>query len=362
MSCVFLTGATGVIGSELVAQLLQQPECEIYALMRADSSSHLEVRRGELLEFCGADVAASERLHAVAGDISKTHLGLDEDLIRHLINRVTHIIHCAGNVRLNQDLAAARRNAVEPARLILDFARRCPQLEKIDVVSTIGVCGTMRGLIPERRLSEPRKFRNHYEAAKAEAEDLYYDAMEEGLPLTVHRPSMVVGHSQTGHTRQFQVFYHLCEFLSGRRSFGLVVDPGQTTLDLVPVDWVAATILRSSASSEAAGQTLHLCAGPEKAVSILELTQRVRDRFGHEGVDLPRLRVVSPRWFRLALWAGRAGGRKIRRRSAALRHFFAYLNAEQAFAASRVAELGWPVAPHPDEFLPTVWDAYLNRP
>jgi thioester reductase-like protein len=250
MSCVFLTGATGVIGSELVAQLLQQPDREIYALMRAASPSHLETRRRELLGFCAADVTAGQRLHAVAGDISKTHLGLDEDLIRNLTDRVTRIIHCAGNVRLNQDLDAARRNAVEPARLILDLARRCPRLEKIDVVSTIGVCGTMRGLIPERQLTEPRAFRNNYEASKAEAEELYYDSMEEGIPLTVHRPSMVVGHSRTGRVRQFQVFYHLCEFLSGRRSFGLVVDPGQTTLDLVPVDWVAETILRSNASSK----------------------------------------------------------------------------------------------------------------
>ena len=40
--------------------------------------------------------------------------------------------------------------------------------------------------------------------------------------VTLHRPSMVVGHAETGKVIHFQVFYHLCEFLSGRHTRGLI--------------------------------------------------------------------------------------------------------------------------------------------
>ena len=55
--------------------------------------------------------------------------------------------------------------------------------------------------------------------------------MQAGLPATIHRPSMVVGDSQTGKVIHFQVFYHLCEFLSGRRTLGIVPDTGDAALD-----------------------------------------------------------------------------------------------------------------------------------
>jgi hypothetical protein len=51
----------------------------------------------------------------------------------------------------------------------------------------------------------------------------------------------------------------------------------------------------------------------------------------------------------------------MRRRSQALRHFLAYLDADQVFGASRVTEFGWPTAPHPDRFLPAVWEYYLRE-
>ena len=48
------------------------------------------------------------------------------------------------------------------------------------------------------------------EAAKAEAERAVWSEGA-GLPITVHRPSMVVGEAQNGRVIHFQVFYHLCE-------------------------------------------------------------------------------------------------------------------------------------------------------
>ena len=159
-----------------------------------------------------------------AGDVCKPHLGLQSDEYGRLSREVTHIIHSAGNVRLNLSHEEARANALGAADEVVAFAEACRKTEsltKLDVVSTIGVAGRLPGLIPERQLVEPREFHNSYEAAKAEAEDFLFEKLAEGIPLTVHRPSMVVGNSQTGKVRQFQVFYHLCDFLAGRKTGGL---------------------------------------------------------------------------------------------------------------------------------------------
>ena len=79
---------------------------------------------------------------------------------------------------------------------------------------------------------------------------------------------MVIGDSASGRVIHFQVFYHLCEFLSGRRTCGLLPDFGGFKLDVVPADYVAAAIGASIASPEASGRILHLCSGPARALAL----------------------------------------------------------------------------------------------
>jgi thioester reductase-like protein len=102
----------------------------------------------------------------------------------------------------------AHRSSVSTTIQALAFAARAP-LKKFEYISTVGVGGKMNGPLPEKRLTIPREFHNTYESSKAAAEDLVWAAAEGGLPVTVHRPSMVVGDSRTGRVRGFQIFYHL---------------------------------------------------------------------------------------------------------------------------------------------------------
>ena len=123
------------------------------------------------------------------------------------------------------------------------------------------------GALPERWITESREYHNTYEQAKAEAEVLVARGVAEGLPITVHRPSMVVGDSRTGDVMRFQIFYHLVEFLSGRRTFGFFPAFGATRLDIVPVDYVANAVVWSSGRQDTVGRILHLCAGPEESLT-----------------------------------------------------------------------------------------------
>jgi thioester reductase-like protein len=343
-----ITGATGVIGSELVPLFLQTPDFRIRLLIRASSPEHLQKRMEELFAYWELDPTTAhvdDRLEAIAGDVCLPNLGLDRATYDRLAGEVTHVIHSAGNVKLNHPLEQARADAVGSGRNVVAFAWGCQQhgrLEKVDVVSTVGVAGRMSGLIPERRLSESRQFHNTYEQAKAEAEAFLFGELDKGLPLTIHRPSMVVGRSDNGKVIRKQVFYYLCEFLSGKKTWGFLPDFGDARLDIIPVDYVAQAIHIAARHPDTIGQVFHLCSGPDQALPLAELRDCLRSGAEQHGDRLPRSKTVTLFTLRALLSAASclAWGRA-RRTLRALPHFLAYLDEPQAFDNSHtISRLG----------------------
>jgi len=364
---VFLTGATGTIGAALVPRLLRDPGTSLTALIRARDEFDLQARLRAMVAYWGYEPGDSNatRIHAVRGDISLPEFGLrPHDRIG--LDGTTHIVHCAANVKLNMTIDQANATAVVPTRTVLAWGERFARagtLSKIDVVSTVGVWGRTPGDMPERPLPEVRDFHNTYESAKAEAERVIW-AEGGGLPITVHRPSMVVGERGTGRVLHFQVFYHLCEFLSGVRTFGLMPDLGETKLDIVPVDWVADAIAWSSQRPETAGRIYHLCSGAPDAILLRRLQAIVREAWTARGRRLPALRRVHRRVLeRVAAALGAVAGTKGRRALRALPAVTAYLAETQGFSnkeSSRVfASAGLPVPPI-SSYLDDVLDFYLD--
>lgn len=289
MAHYLVTGASGVVGSAIVPRLAVLPDTTVQVLMRPKKGSDLQARFAEMLAFWNThypeERAASggfaSRVRPVAGEITEPGLGLAAGDRQALAGECTNIIHCAASVRMNLPLDEARQTALFPVASVIELARACRALRKVEFVSTVGVGGRWRGPLPERWITEPREFHNTYEASKAEAEDLVRRAIVDGCPATVHRPSMVVGDSRTGAVVHFQIFYFICEFLSGMRTYGLYPRLNEATLDIVANDYVAAAIIAASRSTETAGNIYHLCSGPARSVRLEDLRKRVRDVFRH---------------------------------------------------------------------------------
>lgn len=346
MRTYFVTGATGAIGAALVPLLLSEPHSSVRLLIRAHDQKRLDERLGELLSFWGVPAGADthgDRIKAYRGDVSVPFFGLSKEEYGDLTAGCSHIVHSAGNVRMNLPLDEARRCAVDAARNIVLFARDCQRrgvLEKLEFVSTVGVGGRMRGVIPESWISEPRLFHNTYEEAKAEAEVFIRERVESGLPATVHRPSMVIGDSVSGKIIHFQVFYHLCEFLSGSRTFGVLPRVEDSFLDLIPVDYVARVISWSSRQKSTVGRILHLCSGAEESIGIGELRTGVRDFFSSRGRRIPGLREIPLGVFQSALpLISLFVAPRMRRAIRTLPLFLDYLAERQSFANENTRSL-----------------------
>ena len=353
----------------MIARLLEEPDAQVIALVRAGDDATAATR---LAAEAGLAPGSMARVTALAGDAEQPRFGLEAPAYAALAARATHVIHCAGAVRMNLPLAAARQAAVESARHVLALARdlaAAGRLAKVEMVSTVGVAGRAHRLLTETWVGAAHAFHSTYEQAKAEAEQLAREAIDAGLPLTVHRPSMVVGDSRTGRARHFQVFYYLVEFLSGRRTRGVFPRLGAARLDTVPVDVVAEAIVRSSRSAATGGRILHLCAGPRDAIALERLQGLVAERLRLRGERVPRARFVPVATFRaLARALGLVSSRRMRAALATLPVFLDYLATGQAFDDTQtrrwLREEGIVLAP-PEDYLPRVldyyWDARAER-
>ena len=364
----FLSGGTGVVGSAIANALLSRPTNRITLLIRAESGGHLESRLDELCRFWERDPAAvRDRVTMLRGDTSLPRFGLTAQDFEQVSRQCTHIIHCAALVRMNLPLAEARRSALGAAENIVCLAQRGREhgvLQKVEFLSTVGVWGRRQGRLPEHIITEPRTFHNSYEEAKAEAEAYLQERIVDGLPVTLHRPSMVVGDSRTGRVIRFQIFYHLVEFLTGRRTFGAFPRFGRTRLDVVPVDFVAGAVIWSSEQTSTTGRVLHLCSGPEGSIPIDELQRTVRATAEAQGARLPPIMGLPIGLFRgAASVIGALSPASTKRAIATLPVFLDYLAEEQSFENEKtlgvLRESGIELPPVPS-YLPKVLTYYFT--
>jgi thioester reductase-like protein len=349
---VLITGATGFLGMELMARLLEDGDRRVWALVRAPSQVAATDRLRETLSSLVPDAEAyAHRVEAVAGDLLAPGLGLTPRRRDELAEHVDEVIHAAASVSFSLPLDEARAINVAGTQRVLELAawiHRRRGLHRFAHVSTAYVAGTHRGTFGEHELESGQGFNNTYEHSKWEAERLVR-AHRSRLPVQVFRPSIVVGDERSGWTPSFNVIYTpLRAYASGT----LPVVPARRSapVDIVPVSYVACAIL--ALADAGAGKTFTLAAGPE-AGTVGELIDRAAAYLGR-----PPARVLPP-----ALYKRAVHPLLMRRADAAQRRwlergqvFFPYFASRVRFDASAAHAGLEPV----DIRVPRV-DAYLDR-
>ena len=294
---ILLTGATGFVGTELLARYLQLTDRTVYALVRARDDEHASERLRETL-VCAFGTAQPyrRRVRAIAGDITEPGLGLDPEVALEVAGAVSEIVHGAASVSFDLELAASRAVNVEGTQRMLAFAELCRLeggLRRFTYVSTAYVAGTHRGLFREDDLEVGQGFRNAYEQSKHEAELVVRDHGA-CLPITVVRPSIVVGDRRSGWTASFNVLYWPLRALA-RGAYPVLPARRGAPVDVVSIDYVADAIVALAGSPAAEGQTFHLTAS-DAASSIGELLDLAVGR-----LDCRRPPLISPWLYRRVL-------------------------------------------------------------
>jgi thioester reductase-like protein len=343
---VLLTGATGFVGMEVLARFLERTDRDVYVLVRGANDVEAARRvEGALSTLYGCERSYIRRVRAVRGDITREGLDLPERHREELAERVGEIVHVAASVEFDLALEQAREVNVEGTRRVLEFAELCERragLRRLSYVSTAYVAGEHAGLFAEHDLDVGQRFRNAYEQSKFEAERLV--AGRRGrLPITVLRPSIIVGESDTGWTASFNVLYWPLRAFA-RGTYLAVPARREAPVDVVPVDFVADAIFLLSQLHDAEGKTYHLSAGPATS-SVGELVELARTRF-----DRPAPRLIAPWAYRRVLHPVLVRTSRDARRRRALersRLFFPYFAVNVAYDNRRCRETLAPAGIHP---------------
>jgi len=298
---IFMTGATGFLGSYLLKIFLQHNH-KVYCLSRPKKEKSAEERLMENLYFWDPKVAEARQDNLVIfeGDITKRGLDLDHKIKEAMVEEVNEVFHLAAITNLNSPLAHIRKINAQGTDNVLALAKELHhkgKLVKASHISTAFIYGDYSGLFKEDSLELNQKFHTTYEQTKFEAEKIVYDYRKHGLWVDIYRPPIIVGESTTGKAFRFRNIYQLLHICSLNLFDTLPIS--NPSINLVPVDWVSEAIYLLSEKAGLKNQTYHPF--PEEQVAIddivtcgCELIGVKKPRMVHlHNFDLSRLSPVQ---------------------------------------------------------------------
>ncbi|MFJ9011647.1 SDR family oxidoreductase [Streptomyces canus] len=261
---VLLTGASGVLGTALLAEL--PSSCEVIALIHQ----------------CRCPAAAQQ----ICGDLTAPRLGLDRATYTDLTRRVDVVVHCAAVTDFTKGPEATHALNEAGTRAVVELAADAGAV--LHHVST--------AFVARHELTRSRIGRDTGEAG-ARPED-YLDSKragekvvrDSGVPAVIVRPSIVIGDSGTGKISAFQGLHGILLMLL-RGLMPLVPLPATSLIDFVPQDVVARAITALIADGRREGE-VWVTAGRE-ALRAEQVLQVVSDACTELGLSTVMPRIVG---------------------------------------------------------------------
>lgn len=288
---IFMTGFPGFIAGRLLERLAK-PETQFFLLVQPQL---VETAMEEVEEIADATGTELESFVIVEGDVTLPQLGISNTDLETIQYETTDIFHLAAAYDLSVAKDIAFKVNLEGTKNVNDLAVSVKNLRRYNYVSTCYVAGKREGHILETDLEHKQGFRNFYEETKYLAE-IEVNKLKSHLPVTIYRPSVVVGDSQTGETAKYDGVYHLIHYLRKAPTLLRVINVGnnEVKLNLVPVDFVADAVTALARDKAAVGKTLAI-ADPSPLTTAQLFDVIAKDLSGRKSEFIPPPKLVE--WF-----------------------------------------------------------------
>jgi thioester reductase-like protein len=271
---IFLTGATGYIGSYLAAGLLEQHGETLNLLVRAEDTEEAQHRLWHSMQlhfdFPAFREHLSARMRIFCGDLTSPRFGLNDEQYDLLAATTDSVLHCAASLNRKSEKSCLNVN-LRGTLEVIQLARRAHDahgLRRFSEVSTVAVAGRRSNelVTEDRAIDWERSDYDPYARTKKFGEHMVRELLPD-VPRTIFRPSIVLGDSRRAETTQFDMVKAFV-FLG---SLPVLPFRASDCVDIVPVDYVADAIVTLHQHAHPKHEIYHLSSGVNSE-SFRELT------------------------------------------------------------------------------------------
>jgi thioester reductase-like protein len=261
---IFLTGATGYIGSYLAAGLLEDHGESLNVLVRAADGREAEQRLWQALQLHFDFPAFREHLGAririFRGDLTSPQFGLGVEEYAALVASTDSVLHCAASLNRKSEKSCLNVN-LRGTLEVVQLARRAREthgLRRFSQVSTVAVAGHHSNEVvgEDGAIDWERSDYDPYARTKKFCEYMVRELLPD-VSRTVFRPSIVLGDSRRPETTQFDMVRAFV-FLA---SLPVLPFRPDGRIDIVPVDYVAEAVVHLHQKQRPEHEIYHLSSG-----------------------------------------------------------------------------------------------------
>lgn len=288
---IFITGFPGFIASRLV-EILAGSQTQFFLLVQPQ---FVEIAMQEVEEIAEFTQTPLDNFVIVEGDVTLPKLGIADADLETIQYETTNVFHLAAAYDLAVSKDAAFRINLQGTKNVNDLVCSLKDLHRYNYVSTCYVAGKREGKIRETDLEHKAGFRNFYEETKYLAE-IEVEKLKASLPVTIFRPAVVVGDSETGETTKYDGIYYLINYLRKAPWLLRTLNVGnkKVRLNLVPVDFVVEAMAVLARDKRARGKTVAI-ADPNPLTTAELFDAIAKDMTGRRSEFTPPTRLAE--WF-----------------------------------------------------------------
>ncbi len=344
---VFLTGATGYIGSYLANNLLREhPNERLQLLVRAKNDGEARERIWKSLQmhmdFKTFTDFVNTRVEFFLGDLTTPNLGLDTGARDRLIKGMDSVIHCAASLNRKSSKACFNVN-LRGTLEIIKVARAAQDhhgLRRFSDISTVAVCGERQSEVvtEENIIDWDKSDYDPYARTKKFCEHMVHELLPD-VDIRIFRPSIVLGDSRFPETTQFDMvraFVFLAQ---------LPVLPFRPDwrMDIVPADYVGRAVTHVHMMDKPKYDSYNLSSG-EGSLTYKQVVEALSKNLGRKPVFIPQLEKTFAKTVDALADTPRNWG--VSGAASLMKVFMPYLVFDTVFSNRHIVEeLGEPPAP-----------------
>lgn len=256
---LLLTGASGFLGTFLLSDLLTQTRADVHCLVRASSVEEGKARlQSQLKQHNLWREDLVERIFPVIGDLSLPMLGLTEAKFFRLSEKIDAIYHCGAWVNVIYPYSALKAANVKGTEEILKLACQ-GQIKPVHFISTVDVYSfvqetELRTVSEKDAIGPGNQLCSGYAQSKYVAEKLVIAAGERGLPVSIYRPSNILGSHKAS---TFPIDSFVIKMLQGCLHMEAAPEI-EALLNIVPVDYVSRAVVTLSQQPSSLGRSMNI--------------------------------------------------------------------------------------------------------